>query len=436
MYHVISNYLSCLITIIGVVLFAKIVLNTNIKISKLKYIIVILICSALYTYDFMKFQGTIKTIIMFLLDVITYKLLFKISYPKAIFLTVLNIIVLIIPDAFLLIFVTKILGVSTEFYYNEFAGTVLCNAIVCTLFVITTFIIRKPLKKLIDYKLENNIKIIIYSVLTFVCVIVFLYLFSNEYKIGNSGFEYLLVMIVSTAILLSLIKQTVENNKMVKKYDKLLEFMKTYEEEIEKQRILRHETKNEFINIKSQITDNEKKDKILEYINDILNDKSNVKFEEYAKFQYLPANGIKGLCYFKVSEAQTKGIKVSINISSQLEKTTIYNLNTKEQRDFGKILGVYLDNAIEACAISEEKQMGLEAYNRNGEFQMIISNTYDGEINTDKIGKERFSTKGKNRGHGLMLVNYILENNKIFKVRTDIKNNVYSQNLSVQLKNK
>lgn len=432
MYHVISSYLSCAITIIGVVLFAKIVLDTKIKIRKPKFIVVLLICSILYTYDFLNFEGTTKTIIMFLINMIIYKNVFEISYAKSIILTVLHIITLIIPDSFLLLFATKILKVSMDFYYDVFAGSIACNAIVCILFIITTLMLRKPLKKLVDYRLENNVKIIIYSISTFVCVAIFFYVFISKYKTGNNIIEYLLIMIVSVSILLSLIKQTVENNRLVKRYDKLLEFMTTYEEEIEKQRVLRHETKNEFINIKSQITDNEKKDKILEYINDILNDKRKVKFEEYAKFQYLPANGIKGLCYFKVSEAQTKGINVGINISSQLDKTTVYNLNTKQQRDFGKILGVFLDNAIEASSLSEEKQMGLEAYNRNGEFQMIISNTYAGEINTDKVGKERYSTKGKNRGHGLMLVKSIVENNTIFEIETKVNEQLYIQYIKIK----
>ena len=44
-------------------------------------------------------------------------------------------------------------------------------------------------------------------------------------------------------ILFSLIRQIIENNKLIHEYDKLLEFMSTYELEIEKQRVLRHRIK-------------------------------------------------------------------------------------------------------------------------------------------------------------------------------------------------
>ena len=45
-----------------------------------------------------------------------------------------------------------------------------------------------------------------------------------------------------------------------------------------------------------------------------------MKQEEYAKFGYLPPNGIKGLCYFKVQKAEELGINVSINISMKIKK--------------------------------------------------------------------------------------------------------------------
>ena len=43
-----------------------------------------------------------------------------------------------------------------------------------------------------------------------------------------------------------------------------------------------------------------------------LADKYEVNKEKYAKFGYLPANGIKGLCYFKIQEAEEKYTLTSI----------------------------------------------------------------------------------------------------------------------------
>lgn len=432
MYHVINGFLSCSITMLGVFLFARIVLNTRVKVSIIQLISIFLLSSLVYTYDFLNFEGTLKTIIMFLTNIIVYKLLFKITYSKAIFLTVLYIFVLIIPDMIEVFFITKILNISKEFCYETIAGSLLSNIIICFLFVFTTFLLRIKLKKILDYRIENNIKLIILSIMTLICIVMFLYLLNHEYRNGNQIIQYIFIMVLSIIILFSLIKQTMENEKLMKKYDKLLEFMTTYEQEIEKQRTLRHETKNEFLNIKAQIVDDQEKDKILDYINGILNDKTKIKFEEYAKFQYLPPNGIKGLCYFKVQEAQNKGLVVGINISSQIDNSNIYKLDIKQQRNFGKILGVFLDNAIEASLDTKEKQLGIEAYNKNGEYQMIISNTYNNDVDIDKIGEEKFSTKGKNRGHGLLLVKSIVEDNPIFEIKTKINDKLYIQYIKIK----
>ena len=147
----------------------------------------------------------------------------------------------------------------------------------------------------------------------------------------------------------------------------------------------------------------------------------------------MPPNGIKGLFYFKTQEAEKRNINVAINISKKLKASIIYNLNIKQQRDFGRIIGVLLDNAIEASSESQKKQLGIEAYiNLESEFKLIISNTFNNSIDNAKIGKERFSTKGKNRGHGLLLVKQLVGNNKIFEIKTDIKKDLYIQTITVK----
>ena len=63
---------------------------------------------------------------------------------------------------------------------------------------------------------------------------------------------------------------------------------------------------------------------------------------------------------------------------------------------------------------------------------MILSNTFDNSINKGKIGKEKFTTKGKDRGHGLLLVNHIVSKNKIFEISTKISNGIYVQTLKIK----
>ncbi len=63
---------------------------------------------------------------------------------------------------------------------------------------------------------------------------------------------------------------------------------------------------------------------------------------------------------------------------------------------------------------------------------MIFTNTYNYPIEKDKVGKEKYSTKGKNRGHGLLLVSRILKENDIFISETKITEKLYIQTLKIK----
>lgn len=435
MSQIISNYIGILFLSMGEIIFGKIVLNNKIETSKVCTIFILLVASVIFTLSSTYLEGTIKSAVIYIIHIFEFKMLFNLSYYKSMFLSFLFFIVIILPDILSLLIITNILGMNRIDFSHEVAGTIIGNLTIGILLIIVTLILKKPLRKIINTKISSNAKIVILCILTLLCVTIFFYIFINEFEINGNIIPYLIVIAGLLIILFSLIKQTIENHRLTQEYDHLLEFMKTYEVEIEKQRILRHEVKNEILSIRAKICDKAKNQEILDYIDEILNEKIVVKQEIYVKFQHLPANGIKGLCYFKTQEAENKGVKVSLNISPKIKNSTIYKLNTKQKRDFGKILGVFLDNAIEASSNSKKKQLGIEAYiNKEQEFKLIISNSFNNKIEKEKIGNERYSSKGKERGHGLLLVKHIIEMNKIFETEMEIQDDIYIQKLVIKNK--
>ncbi len=418
MLQTISTWFGILIMGICEIIFAKIILQEEIKVSKLELILIILISSIIYTTTNLYLYGTLKTIIVCAVHVLVFKIVFKINWYKAFILMMEYLLLLLILEIIEFFIVTKVLKIGTEY-----AGNILSNLFVCLIFILATLALKKPLIKIVNIKIKNEIKIAIFSILTFICTLAFFYTIIRDVNFNKNIIMYLAAIIILLTVLFSLIKQTIENNKLINEYDKLLEFMTTYENEIEKQRIMRHETKNEFLTIKGKIQDKQKGKEIIDYIDEILKEKIEVKQEEYAKFGYLPPNGIKGLCYLKVQQAQDKGISTSINISRRIKNSSIYKLNIKEQRNLGKILGVILDNAIEASIDSKDKTIGIEAYLIKNECQIIISNSYK---NLNK------KSKGKNRGHGLLLVKYIINNNNKFDIKTDKTDKLYIQKITIK----
>lgn len=208
--------------------------------------------------------------------------------------------------------------------------------------------------------------------------------------------------------------------------------MKEYETDIEKQRSTMHENKNELMTIKSKINGREKEAEVLRYIDSIIGDKVTKGKTKYSKFKYLPSNGLKGFFYYKVLEAGEKDIDTTVNVSKQIENCFLKDLKTNDFKQLARLIGVYLDNAIEASAASDKKLLGIEVYLINGNAKIIISNTYANDIDLNKIGKERYSTKGKNRGHGLLLVEMILSKSDIFEAKTKVTDELYIQELTIK----
>lgn len=376
--------------------------------------------------------GTIKTIITCLLYSSLFFCIFNIKLSKSVFTSIVYVILLVIPDLLILSTAIYILGISKEYYYSDFASSLLGNISVCLCLVIITYVLKKPLKKLINYNLSTNKKIIVMSSITLVMLAIFFYNLIKTFEFNNNIITYLVIIVMLICILLYLFKQKIENEKISKKYDELLDVMKSYESDIEEQRTLRHETKNEFATIKCKLQDKEDNKTIIEYIDSVICEKEKAGSTKYSKFKYLPSNGLKGFFYYKFIEAEKKGINVSINISKQIENSFLKDIETKDFKDLARIIGVYLDNAIEASSTSEDKKLGIEMYLIKEKIEIIITNTFNNEINLDKIGKESFSTKGKHRGHGLLLVNKILSENNMFEAKNEIRGNIYIQSLKIK----
>ena len=376
--------------------------------------------------------GTIKTIITCLLYSSLFFCIFNIKLSKSVFTSIVYVILLVIPDLLILSTAIYILGISKEYYYSDFASSLLGNISVCLCLVIITYVLKKPLKKLINYNLSTNKKIIVMSSITLVMLAIFFYNLIKTFEFNNNIITYLVIIVMLICILLYLFKQKIENEKISKKYDELLDVMKSYESDIEEQRTLRHETKNEFATIKCKLQDKEDNKTIIEYIDSVIGEKEKAGSTKYSKFKYLPSNGLKGFFYYKFIEAEKKGINVSINISKQIENSFLKDIETKDFKDLARIIGVYLDNAIEASSTSEDKKLGIEMYLIKEKIEIIITNTFNNEINLDKIGKESFSTKGKHRGHGLLLVNKILSENNMFEAKNEIRGKIYIQSLKIK----
>lgn len=428
----IKCYIGCTIFLLTFYIFGIILFKEKRSKRKIFNIIVFIITSILYSLTVFLLEGTSKTFLSCLLFMEMYKILFKIEYGKALLISIIFAVLTLLLDLATIGIATKILNISKEYYYANIVGSIFGNTIISIETIIITLIIRKVFRKIMSYNISTSKKIIIVSILTILFITYFFYKFASGYKLNKNIIIYLFAIFFFIIILFVLLKQKIENEAILKKYDDLISIMKNYENDIEEQRMLIHETRNELMTIKCKINDKERENEIIKYIDSILGDKTSAKMSKYSKFKYLPSNGIKGFFYYKFTEAEKRNIKVSVNISKKIETSFLGELDTKNFKDLVRLIGVYLDNAIDASAESKNKEIGIEIYPINEDIEIIISNTFDNKINLEKIGIEKITTKGKNHGHGLLLVKHILHNNKNLETINDIKNNLYMQKIKIK----
>lgn len=430
--EVLNYILSSIFVVITPLVFVKIILNSEFRDNKIKIILAIILTIVVDIIIYKYSTEIYKSILSFMTCLFVVYETYKISLKNSIIMSVLFIIALMIPEAIVIYTTINIIGMTKEAFYETFAGSFLANLSILIVLVPFSLILKYPIKKIINKKIKLNNKVTIFSVLTLISTLVFFYDIIASFRIGAKIIFYIIAIITFVSALIIVINQENKNSKLRIEYNKLLEFMETYEVELEKQRILKHEYRNQLITIKSKIVDKDKKNKIVDYIDNILGDDSKFNQEEYTKLQYLPANGLKALFYFKISEAKNKGIETSVNISSSIKDSNLKDLKTKEFKDLGILMGVYLDNAIEASVQSESKLLGIEMYDTEEGVIMIISNSYKGIIDENKVGKAVFSTKGKGRGYGLMLVRNTLINNQKFVNNREITSNLYIQTILIK----
>lgn len=423
-----------LISSIGLV-FGYLLSNEKFTKKKIAITVIIIIAYSIgYNFIYYNVSNSMRGIINFAINTLIFKFLFDFKLFKAIFVSFLHSILLLASEMLCLIILFFFTNISNGYIYNIMAGGIIGNVLVCTVFIFLAIALRKPLKKLLSSRVTQNTRIITYIILTICCIAFFFFFAITGMNNSNTKSFFIgsFAIIVFITILFSFIKQNIKNERLTKEYDNLIDFVKEYEMIIENQRIDRHENKNTLVNIKSKLIDKSKRNDIIEYIDSILKEKTTFSKEKYAKLGYLPSNGLKGLFYYKIDRAENIGIKVSISIPKDVSKSLLYDLKGNDYKELCKILGVYLDNAIEASIISDDKNIGIEIYNRQDYVSVIISNSYCGEIDEVSINKTGYSTKGSGRGYGLSLVNKIIKSNPIFENETNVTPKLYIQKLTIK----
>ena len=155
-------------------------------------------------------------------------------------------------------------------------------------------------------------------------------------------------------------------------------------------------------------------------LRDYMNNSSNT----LDKLKELRIPEIKGLLMVKIMQAQDQGINMHVVIKEPIETIDF------DMLDFTRILGILLDNAIEASLESSDPYIKFAFLREESSYFIAIANPFGPTSpSVSKVFEKDFSTKGEGRGLGLFTVRQILDQKANAVLSTYIKNEEFIQEI-------
>ncbi len=249
-----------------------------------------------------------------------------------------------------------------------------------------------------------------------------------RYQITKNYLSVLLFVFVFNLILFLLYEK--EKNKILEEnYKKTVEYSEFTENLLFEYKSFLHEYKNRMLIIKGLAKP--KNRELHQYLDSIFEEKTINIYRWLIEIKSIPLTGIKGLVNFKLLKMKDLGINIEVYISEDISKLSNDFLSIDEKKDLYTILGIILDNALEGALESQEKAASFHWYQEKEHLILLVANTFK-TINIDRMEEKGFSSKGKNRGNGLYILNEILKHNGKFLKETTIMDNFFVQKILIK----
>lgn len=373
-----------------------------------KNIVCVIITSTLFLINNSHNSTIIKVPIIILNLLIFFKIVFNGRLRNIVIYTFTLYLALVFFDfmfSFIFHWLNAITALDLSRNYLIMGGFTLLITFLTSLFCKLKFV-RKFSDLIINLSKNNYVNVLVISLIILFIVILSTKL-SLEYDYEKFLFNLLLLSVFLFFIVFAFVKNYLAQKEKQEK-ETLLEFISKYEKIIDENRINKHEMLNNLIILRSF------KDKNTEEYNKVLDDlivtydnNSDACIKNISKL----TTGLKGILYYKINDMRNKNINLNVNISKRVS-SPLEKLPLDEYVILSRIIGIVMDNALEASIKSKEKFVMIEVFEQNDNVIIIIENSYNNKVNVNDLKKKNFSTKGKSRGLGLYIANMLLKKSK------------------------
>lgn len=297
---------------------------------------------------------------------------------------------------------------------------------------LTAFFFKEPLKEhLTKAFFFTNKKVIPKYLLTNLTLFYILAIRLARYNLSLEFyylFSFLFIILFNMTLLL--LREKEKTRLLQLNLNKTIEYTEFTENLLMEYKSFSHEYKNQLIIIKSMT--NQKNKEIHSYIDNILQEKAINNYRWLIEIKSIPITGIKGLINFKLLKMKELHIDVEVYIAEDIANLKKEFLTPSERNSLNTIMGILFDNAIEASLESKNKMASFQMYKEKNSIVILLANTFK-SINIEQMEEKGYSTKGKNRGYGLSILNDEIKHHDKFTKETSIFENFFIQKISIQL---
>ena len=421
MLELIIKFLIALVMPISGFFVIKNLIDSEEKIYSVKNILIILgLCITnllIYTSDYRSYT----TLLNFCFLIIGYKYIFKISFFQSFLLSITVMIFSFLSEIifYILIYAPFNKNLARNYGIEMLMGNLSVGIMIVLISKIK--FIKKSIKN-IFIKLGGFVRLETIFVSTFWIIITSIL----SYLISRNGFTnigFLISALIELAFIVFMLNHFMDKDRYIglnERFDDLYEYVQTMEESLDNEQMNIHEYKNQLSVIRS-MTNNKK---IKDYIDSLVDEcPDDAKWN--TELKNLPKCGLKGLLHYKLACAAKKNLNVLITVSPDTAPV-IKDLSLEEMKQLSRLVGIYMDNAMEAALDTEKKNVALEIYKIKDTVNIVISNSANiDESKVKMIGKKGFTSKGKGHGRGTYLAKKMLLHNKKFSASNSVVKDYY-----------
>ncbi len=413
-----------------------ILLNKKIDFKCYRLYITLLVMLPVSIANYFIINKFIRIAVVTIILIIFFQYLFREKLNKTIITPIFVQLLIFVAEFLYAIILFLLFGNEANKTVDTILGNFATNIVISILLLI--FIRFKFIKKIYNSLLKatdkiNPIQLGLFCTVGMLILNMALYWTYTEVKI-----EYILMFNVAITFFVLFIifysfKTQNKYNKVSNKYNIAIKSLNDYEDMMTKYRVANHENKNLLLTVRAMVINGDKD--IPKYIDSIIEDKYLDDEKLLFDVSSIPSGGLRATIYSEILKIKENNINYSLNMDRNIRSVDLIELDTDTIIDICKIIGVFIDNSIEAVKKLKRKNIDISLYVEDQSLCIKVSNNYEGNVDISKINNAGYTTKGKGHGYGLPLVQNIVNNNSIFENKTEISKRVFSQVLVIKYKN-